>query len=254
MFSSLRRAFVNNLTHPDHGWKTSHFWGPIANWGLVGAAASDAYFKGPEVISMNMTSCLVVYSGLFMRFAWCVKPRNYLLLACHTFNVAAQTTQLTRGYRYEVEQRKLYPDNPKDDYNLAILPGVGATMATVVAFSDRLQTQLLASGLPDKAKWLIGHPAGPFTIHCWAPLMKWSLSFSNILDFNRPVENMSMMQQTALCATGFIWSRYSMVVIPKNWNLFWVNIVLAMTGSYQLVRLIKHRLEEPPAGAEKVDQ
>ena len=27
---------------------------------------------------------LVVYSGLFMRFAWRVRPRNYILLACHT--------------------------------------------------------------------------------------------------------------------------------------------------------------------------
>ena len=41
---------------------------------------------------------------------------------------------------------------------------------------------------------------------------------------------MSAMQQTALCATGFIWSRYSMVITPKNYNLLWVNLTLAATG------------------------
>lgn len=45
-----------------------------------------------------------------------------------------------------------------DVKKLYCLAGVGATMATAAAFSDRLQTQLLASGLPDKVKWLIGHP------------------------------------------------------------------------------------------------
>jgi hypothetical protein len=33
---------------------------------------------------------------LFMRFAWQVQPRNYLLLACHACNEAVQLTQLGR--------------------------------------------------------------------------------------------------------------------------------------------------------------
>ena len=36
-------------THPEHGWKTAHFWGPVANWGIVGAAVYDATARGPEV-------------------------------------------------------------------------------------------------------------------------------------------------------------------------------------------------------------
>ena len=40
-----------------------------------------------------------------------------------------------------------------------------------------------------------------------------------------------------LSLTGVIWSRYSMVVIPKNWNLFSVNIFLAVTGFMQLARI-----------------
>ena len=56
--------------HPEYGWKTTHFWGPVANWGLVAAAVSDAVSKGPEVISLTMTGTLSCYSALFMGFAY----------------------------------------------------------------------------------------------------------------------------------------------------------------------------------------
>ncbi|XP_073100799.1 mitochondrial pyruvate carrier 1-like isoform X4 [Elaeis guineensis] len=52
--------------------------------------------KPPEMISGNMTAVMCVYSGLFMRFAWMVQPRNYLLLACHTSNESVQLYQLSR--------------------------------------------------------------------------------------------------------------------------------------------------------------
>jgi len=44
-----------------------------------------------------MTSALAAYSMVFMRFAWKVDPRNYLLFACHVTNA---TAQLTQGYRF----------------------------------------------------------------------------------------------------------------------------------------------------------
>ncbi|KAK8618263.1 hypothetical protein V6N13_132263 [Hibiscus sabdariffa] len=44
----------------------------------------------------------------------------------------------------------------------------------------------------------------------------------------------------AVTCTGVIWSRYSTVITPKNWNLFSVNIVMARTGLYQLARKIQH--------------
>jgi hypothetical protein len=34
------------------------------------------------------------HSGLFMRFAWMVQPRNYLLLACHAANETVQVACL----------------------------------------------------------------------------------------------------------------------------------------------------------------
>ncbi|KAF9983978.1 hypothetical protein BGZ75_004443 [Mortierella antarctica] len=68
----------------------------VANWGLPLAAIAD-FKKDPELISGKMTCALSVYSLLFMRFAWMVQPRNYLLFACHFTNEGAQ---LTQAYRF----------------------------------------------------------------------------------------------------------------------------------------------------------
>ena len=68
----------------------------VANWGLPLAAIAD-FKKDPELISGKMTGALTVYSLLFMRFAWMVQPRNYLLFACHATN---ETAQLVQGYRF----------------------------------------------------------------------------------------------------------------------------------------------------------
>ncbi|KAI8099231.1 mitochondrial pyruvate carrier [Halteromyces radiatus] len=75
---------------------STHFWGPVANWGIPLAAIGDTQ-KDPSLISGNMTAALCVYSALFMRFALAVQPKNYLLFACHFVNEGAQ---LTQGYRY----------------------------------------------------------------------------------------------------------------------------------------------------------
>lgn len=78
---------------------STHFWGPVANWGLPLAAISDMR-KGPEMISGKMTLALSLYSLVFMRFAWMVRPRNLLLLACHATNEACQLIQAGRYIRY----------------------------------------------------------------------------------------------------------------------------------------------------------
>ncbi|CAJ0941347.1 unnamed protein product, partial [Mesorhabditis belari] len=74
---------------------STHFWGPVANWGLPLAAIADLK-KNPDMISPNMTSALVIYSSVFMRFAWHVQPRNLLLFACHFTNFSAQSGQMLR--------------------------------------------------------------------------------------------------------------------------------------------------------------
>jgi mitochondrial pyruvate carrier 1 len=79
------------------------------NWGFVLAGLSDSQ-KPPEVISPNMTSALCIYSLLFMRFAWEVQPRNYLLLACHASNEMVQANNLRRYWTW-----KLSPDGQAAD-------------------------------------------------------------------------------------------------------------------------------------------
>jgi hypothetical protein len=44
----------------------------------------------------QMTGVMCIYSMLFMRFAWVVKPRNYLLLACHASNETVQLYHFSR--------------------------------------------------------------------------------------------------------------------------------------------------------------
>jgi hypothetical protein len=49
----------------------------------------DLLLAGPEIISVNMTGVMLVYSSLFARWAWVVKPRNIALSACHVVNVVS---------------------------------------------------------------------------------------------------------------------------------------------------------------------
>ncbi|PPQ80815.1 hypothetical protein CVT25_001940 [Psilocybe cyanescens] len=78
---------------------STHFWGPVANWGLPLAALADLK-KDEEMISGTMTTALMCYSMVFMRFAWRVQPRNYLLFACHATNATAQSVQEYRFVNY----------------------------------------------------------------------------------------------------------------------------------------------------------
>ncbi|CEM09255.1 unnamed protein product [Vitrella brassicaformis CCMP3155] len=87
---------------------TTHFWGPIANWGFVIAGLNDMT-KSPEVISARMTGVLCVYSMLFMRFAYMVQPRNWLLFACHFCNEGVQLTQLGRRMAYDMGNKMTAP-------------------------------------------------------------------------------------------------------------------------------------------------
>ncbi|GAB2277754.1 Mitochondrial pyruvate carrier 4 [Dionaea muscipula] len=87
-----------------------------------------------------------------------------------------------------------------------------------------------------KLQALWNHPAGPKTIHFWAPTFKWVISIANAADFFKPPEKISYPQQLTVACTGLIWSRYSLVITPRNLNLFSVNLAMAGTGLYQLGR------------------
>ncbi|DAZ96978.1 TPA: hypothetical protein N0F65_012110 [Lagenidium giganteum] len=114
----------------------------------------------------------------------------------------------------------------------------------------RIQAKVLATDVVasnPKLHSLLSHPAGPFTIHFWAPVMKWAISLANVADMRRPPENISTAQQTAVALTGVIWSRYSLVITPKNWNLFAVNVFMGCTGIIQLSRKAMYELNDKPA-------
>ncbi|KAL8573506.1 Mitochondrial pyruvate carrier 2 [Nucella lapillus] len=95
--------------------------------------------------------------------------------------------------------------------------------------------------VPAKLRPLWNHPAGPKTIFFWAPFGKWILVFAGLKDINRPASKLSLFQSSALAATGFIWARYSLVIIPKNYSLFAVNLFVGFTGVYQLSRIYTYR-------------
>ncbi|XP_067931712.1 mitochondrial pyruvate carrier 2-like [Watersipora subatra] len=95
--------------------------------------------------------------------------------------------------------------------------------------------------VPLKLKPFWNAEAGPKTIFFWAPAVKWCLVVAGIGDLQRPAHKLSTTQSTALAATGVIWSRYSMVIKPKNYSLFAVNIFVAITGIIQLARIYNYR-------------
>ncbi|KAG9348952.1 hypothetical protein JZ751_029269 [Albula glossodonta] len=104
--------------------------------------------------------------------------------------------------------------------------------------------------LPAKLRPFYNHPAGPKTVFFWAPMFKWGLVLAGLADMTRPAEKLSTSQSAVLTATGLIWSRYSLVIIPKNWNLFAVNFFVGAAGSSQLFRIWKYKQEQKQKAVE----
>ncbi|ETW80955.1 hypothetical protein HETIRDRAFT_385606 [Heterobasidion irregulare TC 32-1] len=97
----------------------------------------------------------------------------------------------------------------------------------------------------------MNHPAGPRTVFFWAPLMKWCLVIAGVKDLGRPAEKLSVSQNLALTATGFIWVRYSLVITPVNYSLAAVNFFVGSTGLGQLARIANYRFSQEKATKEK---
>ncbi|KAL1405532.1 Mitochondrial pyruvate carrier 2 [Vanrija albida] len=108
-----------------------------------------------------------------------------------------------------------------------------------------------AAATQTASKWqaFVNHPAGPKTIFFWAPLAKWALVAAGIKDLSRPADKLSVSQNVALAATGFIWVRYSLVITPVNYSLAAVNFFVGTTGVTQLYRIWDWRRKNPEAYA-----
>ncbi|CAN0904810.1 Mitochondrial pyruvate carrier 4 [Linum grandiflorum] len=128
-----------------------------------------------------------------------------------------------------------------------------------------------------KLQALWNHPAGPKTIHFWAPTFKWGISIANVADFAKPPEKISYPQQIgmpcnmywnhlvplqhrdnagefhpgleelvlcigckSLSCLGDLFCPNNSSCFQKNWNLFSVNVAMAATGMYQLSRKLRH--------------
>ncbi|KAH8885753.1 UPF0041-domain-containing protein [Thozetella sp. PMI_491] len=83
-------------------------------------------------------------------------------------------------------------------------------------------------------------PVGVKTVHFWAPVMKWALVLAGIADFARPAENLSLTQNAALTATGLIWTRWCLIIKPKNYLLAAVNFFLGIVGVVQVSRIVSY--------------
>ncbi|KAI9863166.1 MAG: Mitochondrial pyruvate carrier 2 [Trichoglossum hirsutum] len=84
-------------------------------------------------------------------------------------------------------------------------------------------------------------PIGVKTVHFWAPVMKWALVLAGIGDFYRPAEKLSLTQNVALTCTGAIWTRWCLIIKPKNYLLAAVNFFLGCVGTVQVGRILFYR-------------
>ncbi|KAI9639560.1 putative mitochondrion protein [Dioszegia hungarica] len=104
-----------------------------------------------------------------------------------------------------------------------------------------------AAATTSRFQAFMNHPAGPRTIFFWAPMAKWALVAAGVKDLSRPAEKLSLNQNLALTATGFIWVRYSFVITPVNYSLAAVNFFVGATGLGQLYRIWDYRRSHPVA-------
>ncbi|KDR75378.1 hypothetical protein GALMADRAFT_69213 [Galerina marginata CBS 339.88] len=98
----------------------------------------------------------------------------------------------------------------------------------------------VASAGASKFSAFMNHPAGPKTVFFWAPMMKWCLVAAGLKDLGRPADKLSVSQNLALAATGFIWVRYSFVITPVNYSLAAVNFFVGLSGLTQLGRIAQY--------------
>jgi len=222
---------------PKSWWTSAEFWGAagaIAGWGMTGAAIYDASMAGPEIISLNMTGVMIIYSSLFARWAYIVKPQNLLLCSCHSSNVLAQANQMRRAIEHKLQKGERAQVYEMGQQAAMVAIGSGA----LIVAGPSLQSALVAANLGPISN-IAGAAAGPFTVHFWAPMSKWLISGASFLDLNRPTDKVSLPQYTALTATGLFFSRYALLVTPINPTLCSVNVALFLSSAWHLGRKVK---------------
>lgn len=236
LLSNESSSSSSSSTKKESWWTNVELWakaGAIAGWGMSGSAIYDSLATGPEVISLNMTGVLIVYSSLFTRWAYIVKPQNLLLASCHAANVLAQLNQLRRALQYKLDQGQ---KEEVEAYAMNAAAAVGGGAACI--FGGPVVRSKLTGANLGLLSDIAASDAGPFTVHFWAPMSKWLISGASFLDLHRPTEKISIAQYSALTATGFFFSRYALLVTPVNYTLCSVNIALFGSSAWHLGRKI----------------
>jgi len=108
----------------------------------------------------------------------------------------------------------------------------------------RWQSTAAPAGQQSWAKRLWDSPIGIKTVHFWAPIMKWALVLAGISDFYRPAEKLSLTQNVALTCTGLIWTRWCLIIKPRNVMLASVNFFLGFVGAVQVSRIVSYNLSQ----------
>ncbi|PMD60851.1 UPF0041-domain-containing protein [Hyaloscypha bicolor E] len=108
----------------------------------------------------------------------------------------------------------------------------------------RWQSTATPAGNQSWAKRLWDSPIGVKTVHFWAPIMKWCLVLAGISDFYRPAEKLSLTQNVALTCTGLIWTRWCLIIKPRNIMLASVNFFLGLVGVVQVSRIVAYNTSQ----------
>lgn len=61
----------------------------------------------------------------------------------------------------------------------------------------------------------------------------------------RPPHLVSLNQSGIISTTGLVWSRYSVVIIPKNYSLLAVNVVVFLSQGFLVLKAIIWRRDNP---------
>jgi len=184
---------------------------------------------------------------LFVIALFCFRFLYYFLVRAQQHPTQAVTV-VHRGRVTSAGPRLFQPMVSPYIIIISICPSLPA-FPTWSSSSHPLSTKLYIAAMSgaatsagaSKLQQFMNHPAGPKTVFFWAPMMKWCLVLAGVKDMGRPADKLSVSQNLALAATGFIWVRYSLVITPVNYSLAAVNFFVGATGLGQLARIAHYQ-------------
>ncbi|EDV30963.2 uncharacterized protein Dana_GF15117, isoform A [Drosophila ananassae] len=99
----------------------------------------------------------------------------------------------------------------------------------IIRHADRLVPGMM------RPMWLSA--TGPRTVFFWGPAMKWCVVLAGLIDvLARPPHLISQKQSLVLALSGVLWSRWSLVIKPKNYSYLACNAVLSVSQCMLLWR------------------